>query len=168
MVRRSAPRQTRSDSAARPYTGNVPKFVKSVVIEAPVDTVFRFHEREDALSLLSPPFPPVRMLSRTGGIETGARVELRVGFLTWIAAHTAFERNRLFEDQQVQGPFARWVHRHEFEAAGPDRTRLTDRIEYELPGGALVNALLGWTVTLGLHNMFRHRHRVTKTICEKP
>lgn len=150
----------------QPYTGDVPKFVKSVVIEAPVEVVFRFHEREDALALLSPPFPPVRMLSRTGGIEKGARVELRVGILTWVAVHTAYERNRLFEDQQVEGPFARWVHRHEFEAVDAHRTRLTDRIEYELPGGAVVNTLFGWAVTVGLGNMFRHRHRVTKMVCE--
>jgi ligand-binding SRPBCC domain-containing protein len=144
----------------------VPAFVKSVLIDAPVDEVFRFHEREDALSLLTPAFPPVRMIGRTGGIETGARVELRVGFLRWVALHTAYERNRLVEDRQIHGPFAKWVHRHEFEAAGV-KTRLTDRIEYELPGGSLVNMLFGWTVSLGLRNMFAHRHRVTKKICEE-
>ena len=53
---------------------------------------------------------------------------------------------------------------HEFEPAG-SKTRLTDRIEYELPGGALVNMLFGWIVTLGLRNMFVHRHRVTQEVC---
>ena len=144
----------------------MPKFEKSVLIEAPVDAVFLFHEREDALSLLSPAFPPVRVLSRTGGIEKGARVELKIGVITWVAVHTAFERNRLFEDEQVGGPFARWRHRHEFEVAGINRTILTDRIDYELPGGALINALFGWTVRVGLRNMFSHRHQITKTICE--
>lgn len=142
-------------------------FVRSVLIEAPVDDVFRFHEREDALTLLSPAFPPVRMVSRTGGIDTGGRVELRVGFLRWVALHTGFERNRLFEDRQIEGPFAKWVHRHEFEAAGANQTRLTDRIQYELPGGSLVNLLFGWTVSLGLRNMFAHRHQVTKQVCER-
>ncbi len=137
-------------------------FAKSVLIDAPVCDVFRFHERPDALALLSPAFPPVRMTGRTGsGIETGARVELRVGAFRWVAQHTTYEKNRLFVDEQIQGPFAKWVHRHEFEAVG-NKTLLTDRIEYELPGGPLVNALFGWTVTLGLRNMFSHRHRVTR------
>ncbi|MFN0167350.1 MAG: SRPBCC family protein [Bryobacteraceae bacterium] len=144
----------------------MPAFVKSVLINAPVDDVFRFHEREDALSLLTPAFPPVRMISRTGGIDTGARVELRVGVFRWVALHTAYERNRLFVDEQIHGPFAKWVHRHEFEAAGP-QTKLTDRISYELPGGPLVTMLLGWTVGFGLRNMFTHRHHVTKEFCEK-
>ena len=144
----------------------MPTFVKSVIVDAPVGEVFRFHEREDALLLLTPAFPPVRMIRRMGGIEAGARVELRVWVFRWIALHTAYERDRLFVDEQIHGPFAKWVHRHEFEPAG-SRTRLTDRIEYELPGGSIVNTLFGWTVTLGLRKLFVHRHRVTKEVCER-
>lgn len=144
----------------------MPFFTKSVIINRPRSEVFRFHEREDALALLSPAFPPVRLMRRTGGIEAGARVELRVGFLRWVAVHTAYEKDRLFIDEQVEGPFAKWVHRHEFEDDGPN-TRLTDRIEYSLPGGVFVNALFGWAVTLGLRDMFAHRQRVTKECCER-
>ena len=141
-------------------------FVKSVLIGAPVDEVFGFHEREDALDLLSPSFPPVRKISATGGIKAGARVELRVGLFRWVAVHTAYEKDRLFVDEQMEGPFKTWVHRPEFERAG-NGTRLTDRVEYELPGGALVQALFGRAVTLGLRRMFAHRHRVTREICER-
>jgi ligand-binding SRPBCC domain-containing protein len=144
----------------------VPAFVKSTVIEAPVESVFAFHEREDALPLLTPPFPPVRLVARSGGIEKGARVELRVMGARWVALHTAYERNRLFVDEQTEGPFAKWVHRHEFEDLG-GKTRLTDRVEYELPGGGLVNALFGWAALPGLHQMFGHRHKVTKRLCER-
>jgi len=144
----------------------VPAFVKSVIVDAPVSEVFRFHEREDALSLLTPAFPPLRIIRRTGGIEAGARVELRVGVFRWTALHTAYERDRLFIDEQVHGPFVKWVHRHEFEAAGC-KTRLTDRIDYELPGGTLVNWLFGWTVRFGLRRMFAYRHRVTQAVCER-
>jgi ligand-binding SRPBCC domain-containing protein len=144
---------------------NLPTFFKSVLIEAPVDVVFGFHEREDALALLTPAFPPVRIISRTDGIRVGARVELRVGFFRWVALHTAYEKNRLFVDEQIKGPFAKWVHRHEFEDVG-GKTRLTDRVEYRLPGGAIVNTLFGWMVKPGLARMFQHRHHVTKQICE--
>ncbi|MBK5290472.1 MAG: SRPBCC family protein [Acidobacteriia bacterium] len=144
----------------------MPTFVKSVLIAAPVAAVFRFHEREDALPLLSPSFPPVRVIGKTGGIEAGSRVELQIGPFNWVALHSAFEKNRFFEDRQVSGPFAAWVHRHEFEAMG-DGTRLTDRIEFRLPGGPWMNHCFGWAVQLGLQQMFRHRHRVTKSYCEK-
>jgi len=143
----------------------MPIFTQSIVIDSPVETVFGFHEQPDALALLSPPFPPLRVVSKSGGLEAGSRVELRIGPIPWVALHTAYERNRLFVDEQVHGPFTKWVHRHEFEALG-NRTRLTDRLEYRLPGGDLVNAATGWMVSIGLRQMFDHRHRVTKELCE--
>lgn len=139
----------------------MPTFVKSTVFDAPVESLFAFHEREDALTLLSPAFPPVTVISRTGGIQAGARVVLRIGPITWVAAHTAYERPHLFVDEQISGPFARWVHRHEFADEG-GRCRLTDRVSFELPGGRVVNALFGWAVALGLRPMFHHRHSVTR------
>lgn len=135
--------------------------MKSSLFEAPVESVFAFHEREDALTLLSPAFPPVTVISRTGGIRAGARVVLRIGPITWIAAHTAYERDRLFVDEQISGPFASWVHHHEFADEG-GHCRLTDRVSFDLPGGRVVNALFGWAVALSLHPMFRHRHAVTR------
>lgn len=140
-------------------------FVRSVEIEAPVEAVFGFHEREDALEVLAPAFPPVTLISKTPGLGVGTRVELRVAFLRWVALHTDCVRDRLFVDEQVVGPFARWVHHHEFEDLG-QRTRLTDRVEYRLPGGKIVNACFGWVVKLGLRQMFAHRHEVTKRACE--
>ena len=140
--------------------------MKSVLIDAPAAAVFAFHEREDAISILSPPFPKVRMLDMTAGIRTGSRVQLRVGPFSWIALHTTYERDRLFVDEQIRGPFAKWIHRHEFEVAD-GKTRLTDRVEYQLRGRSVINKLFGWAVNLGLNHTFRHRHRVTKQVCEK-
>ncbi len=137
--------------------------MKSVLIDAPAAAVFHFHERADALELLTPAFPPVKVLSRNGGIEEGARVELSVMGLRWIALHTRYERDRLFVDEQIRGPFAQWTHRHEFEDLGA-QCRLTDRVEYRLP---FANALLGWLVKPGLARMFHHRHAITKRICEQ-
>ena len=141
-------------------------FVRSAIIDAPLERVFAFHERPDALRLLSPPFPPVRIVRKTGGIEAGARVEIRAGFLLWEAVHTAFEKDRFFVDRQIRGPFEQWEHRHEFEDLG-DTTRLTDRIAYLLPGGPAANLGLGWLVNLSLGLLFRYRHRVTKRFCEQ-
>ncbi len=143
----------------------MPTFAKSVLIDAPVEAVFQFHEREDALRLITPAFPPVKVISRNGGILPGARVELRVGPVPWVALHTAYEANRLFVDEQAQGPFAKWIHRHEFEDLGIGM-RLTDRVEFLLPGGPLANAAFGWLVKLALLQMFAHRHRLTKAFCE--
>jgi ligand-binding SRPBCC domain-containing protein len=144
----------------------MPTFRKSIVVDAPVEIVFGFHEREDALQLLSPAFPAVRVIRRQGGIETGSRVELKIGPFDWVALHSAYQENQFFEDQQISGPFAKWIHRHEFEPVG-HATLLTDRVEYRLPGGVWINHFFGWAIQLALCQMFRHRHKITKQYCEK-
>ncbi len=144
----------------------MPTFVRSLIVHAPIEAVFAFHERDDALPRLSPPFPPVRVVSREGGIRPGARVDLRIGPVRWLALHTVYEPNRLFVDEQIEGPFASWVHRHEFERVDATTTRLTDHVTFTLPGGPIVNALLGRLVALSLVPMFRFRHAATKAACE--
>lgn len=144
----------------------MPVFVRQLLVRAPVAQVFAFHEREDALPRLSPPFPPVRVVSREGGIRPGARVDLRIGPIRWLALHTGYEKDRLFVDEQIEGPFASWVHRHEFEAVDAQTTRLTDHVTFTLPGGPTVNAFFGRLVAFSLVPMFRHRHRATKAACE--
>jgi ligand-binding SRPBCC domain-containing protein len=136
-------------------------------IAAPVEAVFAFHERPDALEQLTPPGQRVEIVSRRGGIETGARVELRihVGRLSirWLALHIDYEKNRLFVDDQIRGPFRSWIHRHEF-AEERGGTRLTDSIMFALPGGWIVEMLLGRFVQSRLKKMFKYRHDVTRRL----
>ena len=144
----------------------MPRFVYSSVIPAPVEQVFAFHEQPDALERLTPPFAPVRVLRREGGIQPGAIVELEVPFgpfkRRWLARHTEYEKNRLFTDVQESGPFRRWVHRHLFEPVSPRETRLTDDITFSLPGGPLLDFPGAWFARLQLRRMFRYRHEATR------
>jgi ligand-binding SRPBCC domain-containing protein len=144
-------------------------FEHSSRVEAPVDVVFAFHERPDALEKLLPPGQRIEVLHREGGLETGARVEFRLHFgpfsKTWVALHTDYARNRFFVDTQIEGPFRSWRHRHDFTSEGSG-TRLTDIIDLELPGGRLAEAMFGSMVKAQLEKMFAYRHSVTGRECE--
>jgi ligand-binding SRPBCC domain-containing protein len=144
-------------------------FQYSSLINAPVEVVWQFHERADILDILTPPWQPVKVIRRQGGLEVGAITEFRLflGFIPvrWVAKHIECEHNRLFVDQQIEGPMQSWVHRHQFTVEN-DKTRLTDSIEYQLPGGWLAEFFLGWWVNARLQDMFRYRHEVTKKECE--
>ena len=144
-------------------------FKYSSLIDAPVETVWQFHERQDILQLLTPPWQPVTIVRREGGLAVGAISEFRISLagipVRWIAKHTQCETNRLFVDEQTDGPMESWIHRHEFTPEN-GQTRLTDAIAYELPGGDFAEFILGWWVEARLKDMFRYRHRVTKTQCE--
>ena len=144
-------------------------FKYSSLIDAPVETVWQFHERQDILQLLTPPWQPVTIVRREGGLAVGAISEFRISLagipVRWIAKHTQCETNRLFVDEQTDGPMESWIHRHEFTPEN-GQTRLTDAIAYELPGGDFAEFILDWWVEARLKDMFRYRHRVTKTQCE--
>jgi ligand-binding SRPBCC domain-containing protein len=144
-------------------------FKHSSIIDAPVEVVWKFHDRSDILQILTPPWQPIQVICREGGLNEGAITEFRlfVGLLplTWLARHTEYEEYKLFTDKQITGPFEYWVHRHEFETEN-GKTRLTDNISYSMPGGDAVEFVSGWLVQLQLEAMFRYRHFVTKRECE--
>ena len=145
-------------------------FHYSSLIDAPVATVWQFHERPDILELLTPPWQPVKIIRREGGLGVGAISEFRLSLagipVKWVATHIECKLNQLFVDEQTDGPMESWIHRHEFIAEG-NKTRLTDRITYSIPGGFFAELLLGWWVESRLTDMFRYRHEVTQNNCER-
>ena len=144
-------------------------FKYSSLIDAPVETVWQFHERPDILELLTPPWQPVTIVRREGGLGVGAISEFRLSLagipVKWVAIHIECEPNRLFVDEQREGPMKSWIHRHQFKSQN-GKTNLIDAIAYEIPGGWLAEFVLGWWVDIRLKDMFRYRHQVTKTNCE--
>ncbi|MBU1183213.1 MAG: TIGR01777 family oxidoreductase [Proteobacteria bacterium] len=140
-------------------------FIKKTRINAPVEEVFKWHSRPGALERLSPPWDPIRVIERKGGIESGARavLEMKAGPFPykWTAEHTDYEENRLFRDRQVKGPFSNWVHTHSFEPDGPESSFFEDRIDYALPFYPFGNLIGGPSVKAKLARIFKYRHATT-------
>jgi len=141
-------------------------FVKRSRIEASHRRVYDWHARPGALERLTPPWENVRIVERTGGLEDGGRVtlELRVGPKTvrWVAEHEDYESGRFFVDLQLSGPFKYWKHTHTMHDASNGACTLEDRVEYQLPGGALGRWLTHDPVQNKLENLFAYRHDVTR------
>ena len=141
-------------------------FVRRTRIAAPVERVFQWHELPGTFENLVPPGEPVKLLSHSGGIRDGARLEIAIGYrplrMRWIAVHDRYIENRQFRDVQVSGPFRQWEHTHLVEPDGPDACYLEDHIEYVLPFGALGRRLLGGLIRKRLERLFDYRHRVTR------
>ncbi len=143
-------------------------FSYSSIIDAPVEKVWQFHERPDILQILTPPWQPVQIIRRGGGLGVGAVSEFRLWLgiipITWIARHTECEEYKIFVDVQEQGPLKSWMHRH-FFTAQDNKTLLTDEIKYELPSGEWSEPLLQCWVNSRLEDMFRYRHEITQKMC---
>ena len=137
-------------------------FVHESIIQASPEAVFAFHERPDALRKLVPPWDRVEVVQPPASLQPGTRVLLRMRLgplkLTWEAVHTRYEKNVLFQDELVRGPFRRWRHTHSMLPAPGGFTLLRDEVDYELPLLFLPGLPL---VLRKLRRMFEYRHQVT-------
>ncbi len=140
-------------------------FVASSRIEAPAETLFRWHAEPAALERLTPPWEKMEMIEPAKGIHEGDRGAMWVYVgpfrVRWSFEHRDYIEGRQFRDVQTVGPFRRWEHTHSFTPEGAAACRLEDRIEYELPFGALGSFFGGWFVRRRLKRVFEYRHRVT-------
>ena len=140
-------------------------FSKTSEFRASAERLFAFHERPDALALLTPPWQKTEVIQPPTSLAAGTVVKLRtrVGpfWQNIEAEHVSYERGRSFADRMVKGPFSHWLHRHEIAPAAGGST-LHDAIEYELPLGALGQLGGGWFVRRMLDKLFAFRHDVTR------
>jgi uncharacterized protein (TIGR01777 family) len=126
------------------------------------EQVWAWHVRPGAFERLTPPWERARVLERPASLEDGSRavLEVRVGPVPvrWVALHHDVVPGRGFVDEQVEGPFASWVHEHVFT---PEREGcvVTDRITCTPPLGA-AGALAIPFVRTKLERMLRYRHAV--------
>ena len=147
-------------------------FTKKSLINAPVADVFQWHARPGALERLSPPWDPLEVIEKGSGIDTGTRVRMKMKAgplpvkIEWLAEHTRYENNRLFQDKQVKGPFKRWVHTHTFTGGPQGGTLLEDEIDFRLPLHPLGKILGGRFILKKLESIFQYRHAVTASDLE--
>lgn len=132
-------------------------FMKKSSFPVPVDQLFAWHERPGAFERLNPPWSPVRVVDRSGGISDGAQITIAVPpvGLRWSLKHSNYDLNRQFTDVQQRGPFKYWRHDHLFSSTSDTTSQLEDRIAFEPPCG-----LGGWYVKNKLESVFRYRHEV--------
>jgi ligand-binding SRPBCC domain-containing protein len=145
------------------------RFVKETVFPVSAAVLWGFHERPDVLSLLTPPWQKTEILQPPASLEVGTRVVLRTKlgplWQTIVAEHVAYERGHSFADRMLEGPFARWLHRHIITPRGASESMLTDDVEYELPLGVLGRVFGGPIARHQIQRLFDYRHEVTRREC---
>ena len=134
-------------------------------VPVPVDQLFSWHENPGAFERLTPPFEPVKVKKRKGGIDGGeVHLQMKLGPipLPWVARHHDYIKNEQFLDEQVSGPFASWNHAHLFEKIDAKTSKLIDKIDYKLPFGTVGKTFGGAFAEQKIKKMFAYRRNITK------
>ncbi len=126
---------------------------------APED-IFHFYADAFRLEDLTPQLlrfrvvtpPPIEM--RTG-VEIDYRLKLHGLPLKWRSRITVWDPPLRFVDEQVKGPYRRWVHEHRFTPRDGG-TLVEDHVNYDMLGGWLADRLL---VRNDLRKIFEYRQQ---------
>ncbi|CCK79906.1 TIGR01777 family oxidoreductase [Desulfobacula toluolica] len=141
-------------------------YIKTTKINAPVQRLFAWHERNGAILRLTPPWAPLKMIARSGdGVKKGVKVIFRLSVfkipMVWEAEHFDYQENKVFKDRQIKGPFSKWEHTHRFYPDGLQSSIMEDRVEFKLPFGWLSRPFYR-VAKKEFERMFAYRHRVLK------
>lgn len=132
------------------------------LIPRPREEVFAFFAAAENLERITPPELQFRIRTPLPiGMEAGALIEYRLGLFgvpfRWRTRISRWEPPESFADEQLQGPYARWIHTHRFEQV-EGGTRVTDEVRYRLPLYPLGELALP-LVRLQLRRIFSYRTR---------
>lgn len=109
-----------------------------VTLACPLGRAFAFFADAANLEAITPPELRFAFVTRLPiEMRTGARIDYRLRLygvpFSWQTRISAWEPERRFVDEQIEGPFRLWIHEHRFEAISPSSTRIRDEVRYRLP-----------------------------------
>jgi uncharacterized protein (TIGR01777 family) len=99
------------------------EFTYATVVNAELSEVFAWHGRPGAMTRLTPPWLPARVLQETNSLRDGRAVLGWPGGLRWVAVHqpAGYDPPNMFADELQSCPLATvlsWRHRHHFVPTG--------------------------------------------------
>lgn len=139
---------------------------RSQIIECSLDQTFEFFSDAFNLEKITPEFLRFKILTpRPLVMKAGTLIEYSLSLFGipfhWKTLIEQWEPGVQFVDRQLKGPYALWVHTHTFEALGPERTLMKDRVEYQIPFGILGSIAHNLFVRATLEKIFDYRAEVT-------
>jgi ligand-binding SRPBCC domain-containing protein len=133
-------------------------------LAASLETVFPFFADAFKLQAITPANLRFRILSEAPiEMRSGTLIDYRLRIsgvpVRWRSEITAWDPPFRFVDEQRRGPYRWWIHEHVFSEKDGE-TFVTDRVDYGVPGGAVVHRFL---VGPAVQRIFAYRAKCLQT-----
>jgi hypothetical protein len=111
-----------------------------VLAECPLLKTFEVFNDPRNLGKITPGWLNFQVLTKDIVMRQGAEIEYNIRWLGlpmhWKTLICEYAPPKFFVDEQAEGPYALWRHRHTFEET-PNGTLVGDHVEYGMPLGIL-------------------------------
>jgi ligand-binding SRPBCC domain-containing protein len=142
-------------------------YIASVEIAHPLADLFAYFIRPKNLVQLAPAELNLELLTSPEILTLGSVLQWkgrRFGVSQQFTHEvSAFESEKLIVLEQKKGPFARWIHRHQFEATATG-TKIMERIDFDPPRGLLGYVITADGIRRDLDKLMAHREKKLKEI----
>lgn len=133
-----------------------------LITSCPLAETFEVFKNPLNLAKITPSWLNFQVLTPNVHMQKGAEIEYNIRWLGlpmhWKTFISDYQPPLYFVDEQAEGPYSLWRHRHTFEET-PAGTRVADHVEYALPLGKLGEIAHAVMVKKQLEAIFRFRQR---------
>lgn len=135
---------------------------REITLNTDPETLWAFLSTPVNLNELTPPELHFKILSEVpdkmyNGLTILYEIEIPVfGNRRWLTEIKHIEEGNYFVDEQRVGPYKLWYHQHRIEASD-NKTRMIDRVCYQLPFGVLGLLVHKLWVRKMLETIFNYR-----------
>lgn len=146
-------------------------FEASIKLPCSMRDAFEFLIQPANIKLISPAGMGLFFVKAPERLCLGAQMHFKVQAYGVVreAVHevTEFAVSERFVEQQISGPMKQWIHEHLFEESS-DGVVITDRIQFEPPGGVVGLVINKSRILDNLEEGFDHRHsRLEKLLAKQ-